>query len=165
VPAPGVLANDQSDRAARVLLVTQPQHGTVSLQGDGSFGYTAEPGFYGDDRFQYRLVAPDGRSSEATVNVAVTLTTPGGAVLRDAASDPFTVAPTQGQGAVADLELTTSDITDSAFEWQVPTVVLTVPGVLLVGIVLAQGMGALVWLPMIRRFRRGMTLRRVQRPN
>ena len=46
-----------------------------------------------------------------------------------------------------------------------PSVALTVPGVLLVGFILGQGMGALIWLPLIRRFRRGMTLRRVQRPN
>jgi len=40
-------------------------------------------------------------------------------------------------------------------EWVVPTVLLTVPGILLLVIGLAQVFGGLVWLPLIRRWLRG----------
>ena len=40
-------------------------------------------------------------------------------------------------------------------EWVVPTVLLTVPGFLLLVIGLAQLFGGLVWLPFVRRWLRG----------
>jgi UPF0716 family protein affecting phage T7 exclusion len=40
-------------------------------------------------------------------------------------------------------------------EWVVPTVLLTVPGFLLLVIGLAQIFGGLVWLPLVRRWLRG----------
>ena len=126
-----------------------------------SFG-SADPGFYGLDTFQYELISPTGQTSLATVDVSVALVLPGGAVLRDPRSDPFTVS--KDAGNPSDFEMTTSDLVAGSFEWLVPSVALTVPGVLLVGIILAQGAGALIWLPLIRRFRRGMTWRRAARP-
>jgi len=55
VAAPGVLANDldaDGDALAAVPL-DQPQHGSLTLAGDGSFVYTPETGFRGTDRFTY----------------------------------------------------------------------------------------------------------------
>jgi UPF0716 family protein affecting phage T7 exclusion len=40
-------------------------------------------------------------------------------------------------------------------EWVIPTVLLTVPGFLLLLIGLAQVFGGLVWLPLVRRWLRG----------
>ena len=40
-------------------------------------------------------------------------------------------------------------------EWVVPTVLLTVPGFLLLVVGLAQLFGGLVWLPVVRRWLRG----------
>lgn len=38
-----------------------------------------------------------------------------------------------------------------AFDWAVPGVLLSVPGMLLVLAILAQAAGALAWLPLVRR--------------
>jgi hypothetical protein len=157
VGAPGLLSNDQWIAGTRIALSLPAAHGQIRLEVDGSFAYTADPGFYGLDRFQYELISPTGQTSLANVDVNVALILPGGGVLRDPRSDPFTVSNSSGS---ADFQLTSSDLVTATFEWLVPSVALTVPGVLLVGIILAQGAGALVWLPLIRRFRRGMTWRR-----
>ncbi len=73
VDAPGVLANDadQDVVALTAELISGPMHGTVSLQSDGSFIYTPDAGFFGDDAFSY--VANDGTftSAPATVTIAV----------------------------------------------------------------------------------------------
>lgn len=62
---------------------TPPAHGSVSVNADGSFTYTPDPGFEGADSFNYRLVAevgdpdnpvgdPDVYSSPAQVVLRVT---------------------------------------------------------------------------------------------
>ena len=64
---PGVMRNDrtpvlerQGQQAAgqveRVILLEEPSHGTLSLNADGSFVYTPDPGFAGIDEFRYALV-------------------------------------------------------------------------------------------------------------
>ena len=40
----------------------------------------------------------------------------------------------------------------NGFEWAVPAFILAVPGLLLILAVLAQGVGALFWLPFVRRW-------------
>jgi hypothetical protein len=37
------------------------------------------------------------------------------------------------------------------FDWAVPGVILTGPGLLLIVLILAQAAGALAWLPIVRR--------------
>jgi hypothetical protein len=54
-------------------------------------------------------------------------------------------------------------LTFDGFEWAVPALVLTVPGILLVIAVLAQAMIGLAWLPVARRWLGGDT-RRQRRP-
>jgi len=78
-PAIGVLANDSSSPAGRSLiaaLASGPTHGTVSLNPDGSFTYTASSGYVGSDSFTY--TANDGSlaSTPATVDLSVTNSTP-----------------------------------------------------------------------------------------
>ena len=46
-------------------------HGTVRVLADGSILYTPATGFEGSDRFPYTIVAADGRSSSAVVEVVV----------------------------------------------------------------------------------------------
>ena len=48
-------------------------------------------------------------------------------------------------------------------EWLVPSLVVTVPGILLILAVLAQGAGALLWLPYVRRTLGGDRRRRPSR--
>ncbi|TWU42564.1 Ig-like domain-containing protein [Novipirellula artificiosorum] len=73
VPASGVLAND-SDVDADTLsaaIVGDPSHGDVWLGEDGSFTYTPEDGFYGQDSFTYRVQDSSLVSDTATVTIMV----------------------------------------------------------------------------------------------
>ncbi|MCG3150118.1 MAG: hypothetical protein PCFJNLEI_03596 [Verrucomicrobiae bacterium] len=67
----GVLSNDTSANPLTAFLVSGPQHGTLTLNPDGSFTYTPNPGFSGTDSFVYR--ATDGTlvSSAAIVTFTV----------------------------------------------------------------------------------------------
>jgi uncharacterized repeat protein (TIGR01451 family) len=74
VSAPGILVND-IDGDGDILtaaLVSNPTNGTVTLNSDGSFIYTARADYNGPDSFSYR--ASDGAltSDVATVNIQVT---------------------------------------------------------------------------------------------
>jgi hypothetical protein len=71
VAAPGVLANDVDDDALTAALVTDVTNGTLVLNSDGSFTYSAPPGFTGVVSFTY--VANDGvaNSNQATVTIVV----------------------------------------------------------------------------------------------
>jgi hypothetical protein len=77
VEAPGVLENDidVDDNLQTASLVTDVQHGSLSLLGDGSFIYIPDPDFFGTDSFVYRLVtypAPQSLwTDEATVTITV----------------------------------------------------------------------------------------------
>ncbi len=68
--ADGVLANDFGD-SPRAGLVTDPEHGSLSLFEDGSFTYLPNTFFNGEDRFIYRIQDFNGRVSE---EITVTLT-------------------------------------------------------------------------------------------
>jgi hypothetical protein len=71
--ASGVLAND-SDLDGDPLtakLVDGPGNGTVTLNADGSFTYTPNPGFAGQDAFTY--VANDGATDSIAAGVTITV--------------------------------------------------------------------------------------------
>lgn len=93
VEAPGVLENDDDADGdeLQATLVSGPSHGAVVLRSDGSFDYTADPGFDGDDVFTY--VATDGIASsspaEVTMNVSASGSTP-----RPSSPPPPTPTPT-----------------------------------------------------------------------
>jgi VCBS repeat-containing protein len=65
--APGLLADDLG-HDVRVSGSTQPAHGTVAVQPDGSYTYTPATGFSGTDTFTYTVT--DGSGSD-TVTVTV----------------------------------------------------------------------------------------------
>jgi VCBS repeat-containing protein len=73
VPAPGVLANDSDANGDSLTAVLDgtTAHGTLTLNADGSFTYTPQSGFYGQDSFGYR--ASDGtlESQRAQVTIDV----------------------------------------------------------------------------------------------
>ena len=50
---------------------SQGQNGTVELNDDGTFNYTAEPGFSGQDQFKYNLTDGENVSNTAIVTVNV----------------------------------------------------------------------------------------------
>jgi VCBS repeat-containing protein len=74
VVSPGVLDNDIDDGNPDGLsaeLVSEPAHGTLTLNADGSFTYTPNADFNGSDSFTYR--ASDGElTDEAVVHITVT---------------------------------------------------------------------------------------------
>jgi hypothetical protein len=73
VNAPGVLEND-SDPDGDELTVNLEQNvanGELTLNEDGSFEYQPDPGFTGEDRFQYR--SSDGEKNSAVATVTITV--------------------------------------------------------------------------------------------
>lgn len=71
--ASGVLANDldaENDTLVASIL-TQPAHGTVTLQADGSFTYVPAVGYFGADSFTYKVNDGSLDSAPATVSLSV----------------------------------------------------------------------------------------------
>ena len=69
----GVLANDftANGNPLTVVLQTGPAHGTLVLNGDGSFSYTPNAGFNGMDGFTYYDTNGPATSNVATVYITV----------------------------------------------------------------------------------------------
>jgi VCBS repeat-containing protein len=75
--ADGVLANDSDpDDPMTAELLTSTSHGSITLNSDGSFDYTSNPTFFGQDSFTYRVNAGSATAS-ATVRITVNLPTGG----------------------------------------------------------------------------------------
>jgi VCBS repeat-containing protein len=74
VAAPGVLINDTDadDHSLSATVSAQPNHGTLTLNPDGSFSYTPNPDFNGTDSFGYSV--DDGFGGSATATVTLTIT-------------------------------------------------------------------------------------------
>jgi hypothetical protein len=68
--ASGVLANDTGTGIA-VTGNTGPSHGTLTLNGNGSFLYTPAAGYSGPDSFQYTITDSFSRTSTTTVSLTV----------------------------------------------------------------------------------------------
>jgi len=73
ISAPGILSNDTDDDGEPLMpaLLNGVNHGTLTLNSDGSFSYISEDGFTGEDSFLY--TANDGidDSNVATVTISV----------------------------------------------------------------------------------------------
>ena len=71
--ASGVLANDilPNDETGTVSVNTNPTHGTLTLNTDGSFTYTPTTGYAGADSFTYKVTDTNGQSAISTVNLNV----------------------------------------------------------------------------------------------
>ena len=56
VAAPGLLSNDTDHDSPSLTaeLMSEPAHGTLLLNANGSFTYTPNAGFFGPDEFTYR---------------------------------------------------------------------------------------------------------------
>jgi len=73
VSAPGILGNDTpaANIALTAVLDTNPSHGVLTLQPDGSFTYTPDSSFYGTDSFTYHADEEGADSNTATVTIEV----------------------------------------------------------------------------------------------
>ena len=92
IAAPGLLSNDtDSDgNALTAVVVTQPSHGTLTLNANGSFTYTPTLNFNGSDSFTYRANDGNATSEIATVNLTVTAVND----VPQAANNTYSVAKT-----------------------------------------------------------------------
>jgi len=87
VAAPGVLSNDTDDDASDSVTAgsaSTPDHGTVTLNADGSFDYSPTTGYFGPDSFTYTV--SDGHAATDTATVSITVTSPNAAPTADATS-------------------------------------------------------------------------------
>lgn len=73
VSAPGVLSNDTDadGNPLTAVKVTNPAHGTLTLNANGSFTYTPAAGYVGSDSFTYKANDGTADSNVATVSIAV----------------------------------------------------------------------------------------------
>lgn len=73
VTSPGVLGNDYDvdGDALTAVMVSEPEHGSLSLQPDGSFAYTPFHDYFGPDSFSYQ--AHDGVLGSNTATVSITV--------------------------------------------------------------------------------------------
>jgi VCBS repeat-containing protein len=73
VPAPGILDNDSDPDGNNLsaVLDSTTAHGSLVLVGDGSFTYSPNTDFVGNDTFTYRVFDGLGYSSTATVTISV----------------------------------------------------------------------------------------------
>ncbi len=76
IAAPGLLTNDIDDDgdSLSVLPLDSPAHGSLTLNGDGSFSYTPNSGYRGPDSFTY--LVSDATDSSNTVTVILNIIQP-----------------------------------------------------------------------------------------
>ena len=87
IAAPGVLNND-SDLDGDTLVVevipfTAPAHGSVQLNADGSFSYTPQTNYAGEDFFVYQVTDGQGGSAQARVSLRIEMTNAAPVALND----------------------------------------------------------------------------------
>jgi len=78
VPVDGwVLTNDFDPDGDELILnttpISNPSHGTLVFNSDGSYNYTPNTGFEGKDYFEYQICDPDGLCDNAIVTITVIL--------------------------------------------------------------------------------------------
>jgi hypothetical protein len=73
VSTPGVLGNDSNGGSGSLtaVLLSGPAHGSVDLNGNGSFTYTPEDNYSGPDSFTYKANNGTSDSNVATVHIDV----------------------------------------------------------------------------------------------
>ena len=73
-PAHGsvVVAVPAGESVANIALQTQAGHGTAVVNADGTYTYTPDSGFAGQDTFSYTVTDTNGQTSTATITVTVT---------------------------------------------------------------------------------------------
>ncbi len=115
-PASGVLSNDLDPDGESVMavLVTPPAHGELTLRPNGSFLYTPEDDFTGEDELSYRV--SDGLSNSNVTTVKLLVRPPETLIDEAAEGESPSDAPTTEEQAT-DLALLLEDNWQSEFEF------------------------------------------------
>jgi outer membrane protein assembly factor BamB len=73
IPAPGVMNNDSDpdNDSLTAVLVGQPEHGTLEFKEDGSFIYSPDSDYTGNDAFSYKVSDGSNESNTAVVTLIV----------------------------------------------------------------------------------------------
>jgi len=82
-------------------LTTEPPHGNVANNGDGTFTYDPSANYFGDDNFTYQVTDDLGESGSATVTIDVTPVNDPPVAVDDASSTP--------ENTVVDIDVSGND--------------------------------------------------------
>ncbi|HEV7378088.1 MAG TPA: Calx-beta domain-containing protein [Pyrinomonadaceae bacterium] len=125
VPAPGVLTNDTDVEGSTLtaVLVSNPAHGTTTLNSNGSFTYVPQAGFSGPDSFTYK--ANDGSQDSNTATVTINVNEGGAlafssatySVSESGGSVTITITRTGGSAGTATVLFNTSNGTASTSDY------------------------------------------------
>jgi len=123
-------------------------HGLLMLSRDGSFTYRPEAGYVGPDSFRYVLTM-GGRTTkpvEVTLDVYhVDRPSPG-------PQEGFAVGSTAGGGPNSpDVTFGSLGPLSFSFEWLIPSLVVSGPGLVILIAIGAQLLAGAAWLPLVRR--------------
>ncbi|MCM3629584.1 Ig-like domain-containing protein [Paenibacillus glycanilyticus] len=98
-----VSANDADNDTITYTVVTAPEHGTLTLNPDGTYTYTPDPNFNGEDTFTFE--ANDGHGGKSTGTVTITVTPVNDAPVADAGTKTTTEdTPVSGTVTGQDVE-------------------------------------------------------------
>jgi hypothetical protein len=107
------------------------------------------------------VASTDPSSTQPPGGIAIAPTqSPGTGAGPTSTEDDFVDQDGQDASAAIDDMISVGFAGFEGLEWAVPALVLTVPGLLLLLAVLAQSLGALLWLPVARRWLGGFGLRK-----
>ena len=137
-----------SAAGARVTLTGDVSHGLLALAPDGSFTYRPVPGYIGPDSFRYVLTL-GGQTSEA-VEVRLAVYQPDEP--SPSPQDGFAVGSiTRGGPNSPEVTFGSLGPLSFSFEWLIPSLVVSGPGLLILIVIGAQLLAGAAWLPLVRR--------------
>ncbi|MBF6606253.1 MAG: cadherin-like domain-containing protein [Chloroflexi bacterium] len=133
---------------AHVTLTSDVGHGLLLLAPDGSFTYRPDQGYVGPDSFRYVLTLGEQTSAAAEVTIDIYLVDapPAGP------AGGFTIGSiSRGGPGSPDVTFGSLGPLSFSFVWLIPSLVVSVPGLLLIVLIGAQMMVGAAWLPIVRR--------------
>lgn len=123
-------------------------HGQLDLASDGSFTYRPSPRYVGSDSFGY-LLTVQGRPS---IMIVVTLAIYRADEPSASPGDAFLIGSMdRGGSSLPDVTFGSLGPLSFAFVWLIPSLVISVPGFLILILLSAQLVAGAAWLPFVRR--------------
>jgi hypothetical protein len=131
-----------------LVLATDVAHGQLALAAEGSFTYRPDSGYVGPDSFSYALTL-GGQTSDA---IEVTLDVYRADAPSPSPGDAFAIGSI-GRGGPNSPDVTFGSLgpLSFSFEWLIPSLVVSGPGLLILIVIGAQLLAGAAWLPLVRR--------------